>query len=64
MELVKADITNDDAKTQAIKKDLSRADRFAISTMIMYPAEYPEKPAVLLEGLIGPSDVLKAMDRM
>jgi len=63
VEMVKADMTSDTSPlTQAIKKDLSRMNRSQIPVMMMYPANYPKEPAILMEGLIFANDVLKALD--
>jgi len=63
VEMVKADMTSDTSPlTQAITKDLSRMNRSQIPVMMMYPANYPKEPAILMEGLIFANDVLKALD--
>ena len=61
--LVAADMTDMD-EAEAVVEDLARADRVTISTYLVYPADYPEKPAILLEELISPTDVLTALDRI
>lgn len=61
--LVAADMTDMDESEQVVE-DLARADRVTISTYLIYPANYPEQPAILLEELISPDDVLKALKRI
>jgi thiol:disulfide interchange protein DsbD len=61
--LVAADMTDMD-EAEDVVADLARADRFTISTYLVYPANYPEEPAILLEELISPNDVLQALDRI
>ena len=61
--LVAADMTVTE-ESEAVKADLARADRFTISTYLLYPANYPEEPAILLEEVISPDDVLTALKRI
>ena len=61
--LVAADMTVTE-ESEAVKADLARADRFTISTYLVYPANYPEEPAILLEEVISPDDVLTALKRI
>ena len=61
VELVIVDNTNVE---QRIIKDLARAGRSIIPVNLIYPPNYPEEPAVLLEELIGPAEALKALSRM
>ena len=61
--LVAADMTVDE-ESEDVVADLFRADRVTISTYLVYPANYPESPAILLEEWISPDDVLKALDRI
>ena len=53
-----------DEESEDVVADLFRADRVTISTYLVYPANYPESPAILLEEWISPDDVLKALDRI
>lgn len=64
--MVVADITdNSSEQSEMIKQDLSRADgRVSIPVNLIYPADYPNSPAILLEELISPSDALSALERM
>ncbi len=52
------------AHDQRISKDLDRSDRKQIPVNLIYPPNYPEEPAVLLEGLFFVGDALKVLDRM
>lgn len=61
VELVIVDNTNVE---QRIIKDLERVDRANIPVNLVYPPNYPEEPAVLLEELFGPAEALKALARM
>ena len=64
--MVVADITdNSSEQSETIKQDLSRAGgRVSIPVNLIYPADYPNSPAILLEELISPSDALAALKRM
>ena len=46
VELVKVDMTG---KEEIYTVDLSRADRKIIPVNLVYPADYPKRPAILLE---------------
>jgi thiol:disulfide interchange protein DsbD len=61
--LVAADMT-DSNESEDVVADLARADRVTISTYLIYPANYPAQPAILLEELISPDDVLTALNRI
>lgn len=47
-------------QTQKIKRDLARADRSVIPVNLIYPAD-TSKPAIMLEGPIGPKEALEAI---
>ena len=49
---------------QVYKKDLARAERSAIPVNLVYPADYPDRPAILLEELFGPSQALQALEKI
>jgi|GEM_PF-358685 len=59
--LVKVDMTGNE---QIYKTDLGRADRGNIPVNLLYPADYPNRPAIMLEELIWPSQALEALDRI
>ncbi len=62
IQLVQVDMTNKNDQTKT--KDLARADRRIIPVNLVYPADYPNSPAILLEELISPKDALRALDRL
>ena len=64
--MIAADITdNFSAQSEAIKRDLERADgRAGLPVNLIYPASYPDAPAILLESVISPGDVLEALSRV
>ena len=49
---------------ERIAEDLDRAGRKIIPVNLIYPPNYPEEPAILLEELISPDDALLALGRM
>lgn len=61
VELIKVDMTNNE---QRLINDLARAERKNIPVNLIYPADYPERPAILLEELFGPNQALEALDRI
>jgi len=61
VELVIVDMTKND---EVLTKDLARADRSVIPVNLVYPADYPNRPAILLEELISPADALDALARV
>lgn len=61
MKLIIADMTANDER---IAKDLERSDRRQIPVNLVYPANYPEEPAILLEGLVFASDALEVLERV
>ena len=66
MALVVADMTSNEASDD-IRKDLERIQlegggtQSNIPVNLIYPADYPASPAVLLDEVISPDDVLKAL---
>ena len=61
VELIKVDMTGNE---QILTKDLARAERKNIPVNLVYPADYPARPAILLEELFGPNQALEALDRI
>jgi hypothetical protein len=57
-------VVDDTLSEERIARDLSRADRSTIPVNLVYPANYPDEPAILLEALISPADALKVLERM
>ncbi len=61
VQLVKVDMTGNE---QIYINDLARADRKNIPVNLVYPADYPDRPAILLEELISPGDAIEALERL
>ena len=57
-------VVDDTLREERIARDLKRADRRILPVNLIYPPNYPEEPAILLEELISPGDALKALARM
>lgn len=57
-------VVDDTLREERIARDLSRADRNNIPVNIIYPPSYPSEPAILLDGLIGPTQALQVLERM
>lgn len=49
---------------QVYKTDLARAERNNIPVNLVYPADYPNRPAILLEELFGPNQALQALEQI
>ena len=60
--LVQVDMT--DNEDEILKLDLKRAERSSIPVNLIYPADYPARPAILLEELFGPNQALQALERI
>jgi thiol:disulfide interchange protein len=59
--LIAVDMTS---VNEEMTKDLSRADRKIIPVNLIYPSDYPARPAILLEEVISPQDALDALSRV
>lgn len=59
--LVKVDMTGNE---QLYKTDLARAERNNIPVNLIYPTDYPNRPAILLEEIFGPSQALEALNQI
>lgn len=59
--LVKVDMTGNE---EIYTDDLARADRINIPVNLVYPADYPARPAILLEEFISPGNALDALERI
>ena len=57
-------VVDDTLREERIARDLARADRKLIPVNLIYPPNYPEEPAILLEELFGPNEALKVLERM
>ena len=62
VELVQVDFT--DTSDQVIAKEIERTDRDNLPVNLIYPPNYPEEPAIMLNELVVPADVQKVLDRM
>ncbi|MDB9741234.1 hypothetical protein OAB00_00110 [Akkermansiaceae bacterium] len=43
--------------------ELARTGRLTLPVNIIYPADYPNSKAVLLESTISPNDAIEAMEK-
>jgi thiol:disulfide interchange protein len=57
-------VVDDTLREERIAKDLLRAGRSNIPVNLIYPPNYPDEPAVILEENFGPAKALKALERM
>jgi thiol:disulfide interchange protein len=57
-------VVDDTLREERIAKDLKRVNRSNIPVNLIYPPNYPDEPAILLEELITPEQVLTALNRM
>lgn len=57
-------VVDDTLVEERIAKDLKRVDRSIIPVNLIYPPNYPEEPAILIEALFGPAEALKVLERM
>ncbi|MEM7456133.1 MAG: hypothetical protein AAF456_17440 [Planctomycetota bacterium] len=49
---------------QVYKQELSRTDMSNLPVNILYPADYPARPAIMLPEWVGPSTALEALERI
>ena len=47
-----------------IALDLLRVNRSIIPVNLIYPPNYPEEPAIMIDTLFGPDEALKILDRI
>jgi len=59
VEYVKVDMTVTSAQ---LNKDRDRSGRSGLPVNVIYPADYPNSPAILLEEAIYVDDALKALE--
>ena len=57
-------VVDDTRREERIATDLKRVDRSLLPVNVIYPPNYPEEPAILLDETISPTDVLRVLDRM
>ena len=61
MQLVKLDMTDN---KQLYFDDLARSEMHNIPLNLIYPADYPESPAIMLPEFISPAVALEALNRI
>ena len=44
--------------------EINRCDRTLLPVNLIYPHNYPQEPAILLDALFSPADALKILGRM
>jgi len=44
--------------------DLLRVNRSIIPVNVIYPPNYPEEPAIMIDTLFGPAEAMKILDRI
>ena len=55
----------DDTKRRPeIALDLLRVGRSIIPVNVIYPPNYPEEPAIMIDTLFGPTEALKILDKI
>ena len=57
-------IVDDTLREERIAQDLKRVDRTVIPVNLIYPPNYPEEPAILIDALYSPDEALKVLARM
>ena len=57
-------VVDDTLREARIAKDLKRVDRSLLPVNLIYPPNYPEEPAIMIDALFSPADALKVLDRM
>lgn len=61
VELIVVDDTKREPRHAA---DIKRCDRSLLPVNLIYPHNYPQEPAILLDAAFSPSDALKILGRM
>lgn len=61
VELIRADDTKFEPRHAA---DIKRCDRSVLPVNLIYPHNYPQEPAILLDAAFSPGDALKILARM
>ena len=62
VELVQVDYT--DTSDKVITREIARTERSNLPVNLIYPPNYPEEPAIMLNELVTPADVNLVLDRM
>ena len=61
VELVKVDMTSNDA---VYKSELIRTEMKNLPVNLIYPADYPNSPAIMLPEFLSPAVALEALERI
>ena len=61
VELVKVDMTSNDA---VYKNELLRTEMKNLPVNLIYPADYPNRPAIMLPEFISPAIALEALEKI
>ena len=61
VDLIIVDDTKREARHAA---DIKRCDRSLLPVNLIYPPNYPQEPAILIDSLISPADAIKVLERM
>ena len=59
--MVKVDMTSNAA---VYKKELIRTEMRSLPVNLIYPADYPNSPAIMLPEFLSPSVALEALERI
>lgn len=61
VELVKVDMTSN---APVYKNELIRTEMKNLPVNLIYPADYPNRPAIMLPEFVSPAVVLEALERI
>lgn len=61
VELIVCDDTKREPRHSA---EIGRCDRTLLPVNLIYPPNYPQEPAILIDALFSPADALKVLGRM
>ena len=61
VELIQVDFT---ARDKITAREVERTERDNLPVNLIYPPNYPEEPAIMLDELVAPADVQRVLDRM
>lgn len=53
-----------DTSDKVISKEIARTEQQNLPVNLIYPPNYPLEPAIMLNELVTPKDVLKVLERM
>ena len=57
-------VVDDTLREERIALDLKRVDRTIIPVNLIYPPNYPEEPAILIDAVFSPQQALDVLARM